>query len=67
MRIILNGFPEYIDEPSITIQELLERLEEDDPAVIAELNGRYTPRKIFKDTPIKDGDTVEFIHPSFGG
>lgn len=67
MRITFNGFAEELDCLSSSVQELLDRTQEDDPAVIVEINGRYVYRKDFRNTIIKDGDRVEFIHPSFGG
>ncbi len=67
MQFLFNGFPEEVEGCILTIQDLLDRTEEDDPAVIVEVNGRFVYRKDFKDLTIKDGDTVEFIHPSFGG
>ncbi len=67
MRFIFNGFPEDSAGCELTIQDLLDRSEEDDPAVIVEVNGRFVYRKDFKTVTIKEGDRVEFIHPSFGG
>lgn len=67
MNIVFNGFPEEFDESSLTVRQLLDRTQEDDPAVIVEINGRYVHRTDFEDRVIQDGDRVEFIHPSFGG
>jgi thiamine biosynthesis protein ThiS len=67
LRITFNGFAEDLDCPSCSVQELLDRTQEDDPAVIVEINGRYVYRRDFRSTIIKDRDCVEFIHPSFGG
>ena len=67
MRFTFNGFPEDFVGCELTIQDLLDRKEEDDPAVIVEVNGRFVYRKDFSSHTIKDGDRVEFIHPSFGG
>lgn len=67
MKITLNGFPEELNGYTISIQELLEHLQEDDPAVIVERNGRFVYRKDFPSTIIEEGDRLEFIHPSFGG
>lgn len=67
MRIIFNGFPEDLHGCEVTIRDLLDRTREDDPAVIVELNGRFVYRKNFATTKVKEGDRVEFIHPSFGG
>ncbi|MGO9567159.1 MAG: sulfur carrier protein ThiS [Desulfomonilaceae bacterium] len=67
MRFIFNGFAEDFVGPELTVQELLDSSKEDDPAVIVEINGRFIYRKDFKTITIKEGDRVEFIHPSFGG
>ncbi len=66
MKLILNGFPEELPG-DLTIQELLDSQQEDDPAVIVEVNGRFVHRKDFKTQPLNEGDKVELIHPSFGG
>jgi sulfur carrier protein len=67
LKFIFNGFPEEVESCNLTVQELLDRAQEDDPAVIVEINGRFVYRKDFSTLTIKDGDRVEFIHPSFGG
>jgi thiamine biosynthesis protein ThiS len=67
MNLIFNGFPEKFDVEHLTIQELLDRTQEDDPAVIVEVNGRYVYRKSFASYELHEGDRIEFIHPSFGG
>jgi thiamine biosynthesis protein ThiS len=67
LKFIFNGFPEEVEGCNLTVQELLDRTQEDDPAVIVEINGRFVYRKDFSALTIKDGDRVEFIHPSFGG
>ena len=66
-KFILNGFPEEMEGCTLTVQDLLDRTQEDDPAVIVEINGRFIYRKDFKDVIIQDGDRVELVHPSFGG
>lgn len=67
MKFIFNGFPEELEGCSLSVQELLDRTREDDPAVIVEINGRFVYRKDFKTFTVNEGDRVEFIHPSFGG
>ncbi len=67
MKITFNGFVEELDASDLTVQDLLDRTKEDDPAVIVEVNGRFVYRKNFGVIKIQDGDRVEFIHPSFGG
>ncbi len=67
LKFIFNGFSEEIEDSELTIQDLLDRTEEDDPAVIVEVNGRFIYRKDFSIVSVNEGDRVEFIHPSFGG
>jgi thiamine biosynthesis protein ThiS len=67
LKFLFNGFPEEYLESEISIQELLDRTQEDDPAVIVEVNGRFVYRKDFRTTFVREGDRIEFIHPSFGG
>lgn len=67
MKITFNGFVEEVAGSELTVQDLLDKANEDDPAVIVEVNGRFIYRKDFKEHKIHDGDRVEFIHPSFGG
>jgi len=67
VKFILNGYPEDFQVATLTIQGLLEMNQEDDPAVIVEVNGRFTHRRDFSTCLINEGDRVELIHPSFGG
>jgi thiamine biosynthesis protein ThiS len=67
LKFILNGFPEEMEGRRLTVQELLDTTQEDDPAVIVEINGRFIYKKDFSDVVIRDGDRVELVHPSFGG
>jgi thiamine biosynthesis protein ThiS len=67
LKFVFNGFPEEIAGCSITVQDLLDRTQEKDPAVIVEINGRFVFRQDFKTRTIVEGDRVEFINPSFGG
>ncbi|MFC1835617.1 sulfur carrier protein ThiS [Thermodesulfobacteriota bacterium] len=67
MRILFNGFPEEVEGCELTVQQLLDKTQEDDPAVIVEINGRFIHRTDFAAVTIKNEDRVEFIHPSFGG
>lgn len=67
LKILFNGFTESFDSNILSVQDLLDITEEDDPAVIVEINGRFIYRKDFLSTFINESDRVEFIHPSFGG
>jgi thiamine biosynthesis protein ThiS len=67
VKFVFDGFPEEIKGSGLTVQELLDKTHEDDPAVIVEINGRFVYRRDFATTTIVEGDRVEFIHPAFGG
>jgi thiamine biosynthesis protein ThiS len=67
LKFILNGYPEDFEGAVLTIQVLLETLQEDDPGVIVEINGQFIHRQHFQSRFINEGDRVEIIHPSFGG
>ncbi len=67
LKFTFNGFPEEIQGCDLTVQDLLDRTQEDDPGVIVEINGRFVYRNDFNKVILKEGDRVEFIHPSFGG
>ena len=67
MKIIFNGYPDEFEGCNLTVQDLLDQTQEDDPAVIVEINGRFVHRKDFATREINVKDRVEFIHPSFGG
>lgn len=67
VKFVFNGFPEELEGSELSVQELLDKTQEDDPAVIVEVNGRFVYRKDFHSVKIREGDRVEFIHPSFGG
>jgi thiamine biosynthesis protein ThiS len=67
LKIIFNGYPDEFEGERLTVQELLDQTQEDDPAVIVEINGRFIHRKDFAIQEIQENDKVEFIHPSFGG
>jgi len=66
MQILLNGWPENI-QPDETLTDLIDRLGEDDPALIVELNGRFVYPDKYGSTKIQEGDKVELIHAAFGG
>lgn len=67
VKFLFNGFPEELEVCELSIRDLLDRAAEHDPAVIVELNGRFVYRKDFESVKIREGNRVEFIHPSFGG
>ena len=51
MKIIFNGFTEEFDGSNVTIRDILNITNEDDPGVIVEVNGRFVYRKDFSPGP----------------
>lgn len=66
MVIEINGFKETVPEGA-TISDLIERFEEQDIDLIVEYNGRFLYAHKWPVTIISADDSIEFIHPNFGG
>jgi sulfur carrier protein len=66
IQITVNGMTEEVPE-NATLEILIERFQEADPALIVELNGRYIYAREYSTTRVSQDDRVEFIHPDFGG
>jgi thiamine biosynthesis protein ThiS len=66
IRIAVNGMAEEVPE-NATLEFLIKRFQEADPALIVELNGRYVYARDYSTTRVSQDDRVEFIHPDFGG
>ena len=66
IQITVNGMTEAVPE-NATLELLIERFQEADPALIVELNGRYIYAREYSTTRVSQDDRVEFIHPDFGG
>ena len=66
IQITVNGMTEEVPEDA-TLEILIERFQEADPALIVELNGRYIYAREYSTTRVSQDDRVEFIHPDFGG
>ena len=66
IQITVNGMTEQVPE-NATLEILIERFQEADPALIVELNGRYIYAREYGTTTVSQDDRVEFIHPDFGG
>ena len=66
IQITVNGMTEKVPE-NATLEILIERFQEADPALIVELNGRYIYAREYSTIRVSQDDRVEFIHPDFGG
>ena len=67
MKVAVNGEPlELAGE--INIKELLVAAKADQPEyVTVQLNGEFIDHSGFKDTFVKEGDTIEFLYFMGGG
>lgn len=66
MQISLNGSP-YTLEGAETVASLLARLDLQPVRVAVEVNEELVPRKVFGETPLQPGDTVEIVTFVGGG
>jgi thiamine biosynthesis protein ThiS len=66
IKIILNDLPEQVPADT-SLEDLIRDLEEADPDLIVELNGRYVYSRDYATTIVGEGDRLEFINPNFGG
>lgn len=68
MTIKINGTAEEVQKESLTVSELLEIKEVQNPeAVSVEYNGEYLDRESFTATVLKEGDEIEFLYFMGGG
>jgi sulfur carrier protein len=65
MRVIINGKPEEVQEG--TILDLLRAKQIDPHMVAVELNDTMVERDQLGVTPLKEGDTLEFLFYMGGG
>ncbi len=65
MEIRVNG--EVIATDASSLYELIVSMGLDPTRVAAELNGSIVPRAEFKDTAVKNGDSLEIVHFVGGG
>ncbi|MEJ2641821.1 MAG: sulfur carrier protein ThiS [Desulfosarcinaceae bacterium] len=66
IEIILNDLPQQVAADS-SLEDLIRELEERDPDLIVELNGRFVYPRDYATTIVGAGDRLEFINPNFGG
>ncbi len=66
MQITVNGMKQEVPEEA-SILELIDFCEERDVHLVVEYNGGFVYPKQYETTRVCEGDTLEFIHPDFGG
>lgn len=64
--IILNGLKTAIPEKS-SILSVIRDVQEGDTHLIVEHNGRFIYPQNYGKTRLTEGDSLELIHPDFGG
>jgi thiamine biosynthesis protein ThiS len=68
MEITVNGEKRIFDESSVTIMDLLARLEVKFPnTVTVQLNDKFVPGDGFDLTKVRDGDRLDFLYFVGGG
>ncbi|HIJ37120.1 MAG: sulfur carrier protein ThiS [Desulfobulbaceae bacterium] len=66
MEITVNGMKQEVPEKA-SILELIDYCEERDVHLVVEFNGSFVYPKQYETIRVSEGDTLEFIHPDFGG
>lgn len=68
MNLQLNGEPKTLDTDSLTVAELLERLDITQRRGVAiAVNNSVVPRSQWDDHALEEGDAVEIIRATQGG
>lgn len=65
MKIEINGIQEEVPAP-LSMEDLLKARQAPAYAAVA-LNGEFVPRSRYRETILKDGDSVEILAPMQGG
>ena len=68
MTIVVNGEPRELSG-AMTVAELVSSLgrNPDQPGTAIARNGDVVPRRLWRDTPLDDGDAVEVVTAVGGG
>ena len=68
MTIVVNGEPRQLSSAT-TVAELVRSLgrNPDQPGTAIARNGDVVPRRLWRDTPLDDGDAVEVVTAVGGG
>lgn len=66
MNVRINGTEKRIDEGT-TVEGLLAALDIGLSGIAVDLNREIVPRRMFKETLLKEGDSVEIVRMAGGG
>ena len=68
MTITLNGESYSIDINELSVSRLLEEKNVESPDMVSvQLNGAFLPKENYDNTPINEGDEVDFLYFMGGG
>jgi sulfur carrier protein len=68
MNVIINGESKTIDDSSISVRDLLQRLNVETPEMVSvQLNGIFIDQKEYNSAQVKNNDEVDFLYFMGGG
>jgi sulfur carrier protein len=68
MNLRVNGKDQAFDKDSLSITELLTVCKVSQPEMVSvQLNGEFVNKENYQETPVKDGDEVDFLYFMGGG
>lgn len=67
MQLTVNHKPVEIEAATLTVRELLERLNYQFPLIFVKVNGKVIKKNLYASLQLIDGDVVEAIHLMGGG
>jgi len=68
MKLTVNGKEQCVDQDPISVTDLLKICAVDQPDMVSvQHNGEFVNREDFGNTPVKDGDEIDFLYFMGGG
>ena len=65
MKLVVNGAERDVE--ASTVAAALTALDYGEAKVATALNGEFVPKRLRKETPVKEGDKLEIVAPRQGG
>ena len=68
MKLVINGETQTLERERVTVAELLVLKDVEAPDMVSvQKNGSFVERARFENTPVVDGDQVDFLYFMGGG
>lgn len=68
MNVKVNGKEQKLDQATITVKEILTVCNVSQPDMVSvQLNGEFVNKENYANTPIKEGDEIDFLYFMGGG